>query len=83
MKKLTILIPKKKEDIKRGVAKYGYVPSETESKVGYLVTKFRHRTNGSHGKFQYSYHCVCPDFTFRQPSGGCKHIKAFKKEENR
>jgi hypothetical protein len=56
--------------------KYAEVPSVTNEAQRYIVTKFRVR-----GKNYYHYQCTCPHQIFRQPRGGCKHIRAFKELE--
>jgi hypothetical protein len=56
--------------------KYAEIPSATTEAQKYIVTKFRVR-----GKRYYHYQCTCPHFIFRQPRGGCKHIKDFKNSE--
>lgn len=56
--------------------KYAEVKSATTEAQTYIVTKFRVR-----GKRYYHYACTCPHWIFRQPRGGCKHIRRFKQSE--
>lgn len=76
---IDIRIPKNLKDRKRGVVKYGEVPSESKDGVKYSVAKLRRRSRGTHGKFLYSYACTCPDYVFRARE--CKHLAKFKEAE--
>ena len=76
---MKIRIPKNLKDRKRGVVKYGEVPSESQVGVKYAVAKLRKRAKGSYGKFRYSYVCSCPHFVYRAVP--CKHIATFKEAE--
>ncbi len=75
MTKLDITKTPKNRGQKFGARKYAAVPSVTRPGIEYVVVKVRLRGESRH----YAYRCTCPDFMFRNRQ--CKHIQAFKKQE--
>lgn len=77
MTKIAITTTKKHKGQKFGARKYAAVPSDTRPGIEYVVVKVRLRGESRH----YAYRCTCPDFMFR--SRQCKHIHAFKAQEQK
>ena len=75
---MTIKVAKTKQPLlnRFGARKYTRVVSSSNVDVFYDIVKVRIK-----GSRNYKYFCTCPDFIFRQKA--CKHIRQFKKEEQR